>query len=263
MRDQLSRLEIGGGRVQEAPDGWSLTIPAGRSGYADAQIDDTAGRRRAEFLHRPPTHLSLEARTSGLPLVGTLGFGFWNDPFPSFGGAAGSSRLWPAGPRALWFFGRWPPSDLPFAPGARGIGWCAACLDAPDLPGLAVAGLAGAATLAMLLPPLRRAATRFFYRHTPSRQEDLQGEQDTWRRYEIDWNEDCAEFFVDGLMILRTASPPKGPMGLVIWIDNQWATFSMERGLRFGVSPSDHPTWMEIRNLRLNGQLVEGPSRAS
>lgn len=263
MSERLSRLEIGGGRVQDAPEGWRLSLPAVRSGYADAQLDDTQGKKRSDFLHRPPAHLSLEARTSGGPPCGTQGFGFWNDPFPSLGGAAGSSRLMPASPQALWFFGRSSPSDLPFAPRAKGTGWCAASLRAPAIPGLAVAGLGAAAVVGMLLPALRPRIRAIFDRHSAAAQADIEADFTEWHRYEIHWRSDRADFLVDGVTVLHTLAPAKGPLGVVIWIDNQWATFSTARGLGFGVNPCGHPTWIEIRNLRLDGVDLEVPRTAA
>lgn len=262
MMAALVTNEIGGGQVHHLPDGWRLALPVGTPGYADAQLDDTSSRRRADLPHRPPTHLSLEARAFNETQAGTLGFGFWNDPFPSFGGAAGSGRFWPASPQALWFFGRWPPSDLPFAAGAQGTGWCAACIRAPSLPGLPVAVLGALAAAAMAVPPLRSTVIRTFWARTSGWQHDLKPGFDQWRRYEIDWQERLIEFSVDGTKVLRVPVAMAGPLGLVIWIDNQWATFTAAHGLHFGATPLRDNAWLEIRDIRCNGLTVEVPARA-
>src|SRR3990172_1748628 len=81
----LTRFTAGNGRVEATAEGWRLHLPSS-SGYSDAQLDDTQGRVRHRLLHRPPLQLSLEARASGATPLGTLGFGFLNDPFPSIGG---------------------------------------------------------------------------------------------------------------------------------------------------------------------------------
>ena len=78
----LKQIEINGGRVTgDAP--WRLEIPANRSGYTDAQIDDYHGLKRRNYIWQPGTHLSVRARLSpgANKLKGTAGFGFWNAPF--------------------------------------------------------------------------------------------------------------------------------------------------------------------------------------
>lgn len=257
MEPDLTKLEIGSGRVTAIPDGWRLTLPATPRGYGDAQIDDTRGRRRSALLHHPPTRLALDARAMANPLIGTLGFGLWNDPFPAFGGAAGSDRWLPASPNALWFFGRWPPADLPFAAGADGTGWCAASIRTPRLPGLIVAALGAAVVVAAAMRPLRKTVWRSFWRRTSGHQHTLEMDVSAWHQYSIEWLEGAAEFAVDGALVLRVNDPPDGPLGLVIWIDNQWASFSEADGLGFGTVSTVSEAALEIRNLRLNGQAVE------
>ena len=135
----LRRLEIGGGLVQgELPEGVRLAIPAKAAGYADAQLDDTHRRRRSEFAWRPPVQMRLRARASHAAPGGTLGFGFWNDPFGFSLGQGGAAARLPAAPDAVWFFYASPPADLRFTPGVAGSGWKAMSLStrANPLPGI-------------------------------------------------------------------------------------------------------------------------------
>src|SRR4051794_9401484 len=78
--------QVGDGRLLLHNAGLRLLLAdARRDQYADAQIDDYAGLARRRFPWRPPLRLTARARASG-PLVGTAGFGFWNNPFSPLGG---------------------------------------------------------------------------------------------------------------------------------------------------------------------------------
>jgi len=56
---------------------------------------------------------------------------------------------------------------------------------------------------------------------------------------------------MDGEIQAVSAEPPSSPLGLVIWIDNQFAVASPENGMRFGVVPLREPQWLEVANLRI------------
>ena len=43
---------------------------------------------------------------------------------------------------------------------------------------------------------------------------------------------------------------PKGPLGLVIWLDNQYAAWQPDGRLRYGTLEAG-PAWIEIRDLRI------------
>ena len=246
----------GSGRVEATANGWRLLVSPS-SGYSDAQLDDTQGVARHALPHRPPLKLSLEARASVSTPPGTLGFGFWNDPFPALVGEAGARRLLPAMPQALWFFYGSPPSELPFAAGGAGSGWRAASLRSPAWPGAVVAALGAAAFAAMLVRPLRRTLIDLGWRAAEGAQSAPIAGLDSWRLYEIDWSEERARFAVDDRTVLEASDPPTEALGLVIWIDNQWAAFSVGLGLRFGILPHAPEASLEIRSLRLNGSPIE------
>ena len=252
----LGKFTAGSGRVEATPNGWRLLVSAS-SGYSDAQLDDTQGRARRALPHRPPLKLLVEARASASSPPGTLGFGFWNDPFPAFAGETGARRLLPAMPQALWYFYSSPPSELPFAAGGAGTGWRAASLRSPVWPGAAVAALGAAAFAAMLFRPLRRTLIPLGWRAVEGAQSAPIAGLDSWRRYEIDWSVERARFSVDDRTVLEAVDPPTEALGLVIWIDNQWAALSVGAGLRFGIVPHAPGASLEIRQLSLNGNPIE------
>jgi len=215
-------------------EGWRLHIgPSGS--YSNAQLDDTAGRARHHLLHRPPVELRLEARTSSPSPGGTLGFGFWNDPFPSWGGAAGAGRLLPASPRALWFFHASKPSQIPFSPEGPRNGWTAAAYRGPAFPDLVVAAMAAGAGAGMLVPRWRARLMRQYWRWFVGFQSSALGDLEAWHAYAIDWREEKVRFTVDDRLVLESSFELRDPLGLVLWIDNQWAALTAEAGLRAGV----------------------------
>jgi hypothetical protein len=258
---KLERLEVGGGRVSDVPGATRLELPALRQGYADAQLDDYRRLPRSRFPWRPPLCLRLRARASRAAPTGTLGFGFWNDPFTfSLGQGATPGRL-PASPTALWFFNGSPPHDLAFLDNVAGSGWKAACLRSRKVLPLFVALGAPFALLLSRLPWTRALAVRQARRMIQAQEAVLSGGLEAWHTYEIAWHIREASFRVDGQVVLVASDPPPGPLGFVAWIDNQFAVLSPERGIHFGVLPCAERQWLEIADLDIHA-LPASPGAA-
>jgi hypothetical protein len=252
-----------------------LSIPAGKAGqYRLAQLDDYAQLRRNNFPLRQPTTLQLYARTSSDSIAGTWGFGFWNDPFGLSLGFGGSPFRFPALPNAAWFFGASEENYLSFREP----------LPAEESERLAANGLIAQTFRspnfhAKLIP----ASLVFPFSHSASRQylgkvikEDgvqlwspapsqNQGpirmgtraprlrkvDPTQWHKYQIGWYEKRVSFQVDDLTVLETSVSPHPPLGLVIWIDNQYAAFTPEGKIGFGVLENPEPAWLEIKEIDL------------
>ena len=54
---------------------------------------------------------------------------------------------------------------------------------------------------------------------------------------------------VDNVLVFESAVSPKGPLGLVIWIDNQYAAFTPEGKIGFGVLENPEPAWLEVKDI--------------
>lgn len=213
--------------------------------YSDAQLDDYAGLPRRLFPHRPPFRMSLEARFSSSNIVGTAGFGLWNHPFAPGGGL-------PTLPRALWFFYASPPSNMQLAQDMPGFGWKAAAIDATRPSALALAPLA--------LPVIVLNRSQRLYRKIwPIVQRGLRIEEKSlpldllpdWHSYSIEWRIDRAVLSVDGRVALETNRPPRGRMGFVAWLDNQYAIVTPTGRLGFGLLDVPESQWLEIKTTRL------------
>ena len=70
-----------------------------------------------------------------------------------------------------------------------------------------------------------------------------------WHKYELDWREDRVSFEVDDAQVLESSVSPNPPLGLVIWIDNQYAAFTPEGKIGFGVLENPEPAWLEIKEI--------------
>ena len=254
--DRWRRTEIGAASLLEMPDGVRLTTENTTvARYSNVQIDDYAGLPRSGFPWRPPVTLRLRARFShgagadGLPgLRGTAGFGFWNDFI-----AAGRA---PTLPRAIWFFYASPPSDMRFAVETPGFGWKAATIDAlrPATP-LMLASAVGTVPL-MNAPRLYRRIWPAYRRALSICERLVPVAMDAWQRYTIEWLPDRARFWVDERMILECPCAPAGPLGLVIWLDNQYLVALPWGRLRHGLLATNGLQWLEVSDIEVNGERM-------
>ena len=69
--------------------------------------------------------------------------------------------------------------------------------------------------------------------------------------YEIDWRETRALFRVDGRECLVSEAPPSGPLGFVLWIDNQYALASRQGKFGFGLCEVADEQWLEVEALQI------------
>lgn len=215
--------------------------------YTNAQIDDYQGRARDEFAWRPPLTLTARARFShpAGALKGTAGFGFWNDPFLMTG-----LRV-PALPGAIWFFYASPPSEMKLDLNTPGHGWKAATIDARRQPFYLLAPSAPLAIPLMNLRPLYRRLWPIAQRAMGVCEALVDTDMTGWHTHELRWGHDRAEFSVDGRALLTCPRPPRGPLGCVIWFDNQYAIVTPWGRFGYGRLAAPGRQWMELDDLRI------------
>ena len=247
------RYVVGAARLE--PTGSSLRFllsEATARQYADAQIDDYQGLPRRRFPWRPPLRLTVRARFShpAGELRGTAGFGFWNDPFLMTG-----LRV-PTLPRAVWFFYGSPPSNMKLDLHTPGHGWKAAVIDALRPLPLLLAPLSPAAVLLMNLRPLYRALWPPVQRALRVREALMEAEMTGWHTYTLEWGVDRTRFAVDGEPVLTDAPSPRGPLGFVMWLDNQYMVVTPQGRFRWGLLEVGGSQWMEVEHLDIEPGLV-------
>jgi hypothetical protein len=238
--------------------------------YSDAQLDDYSGLPRRRYPHRPPLRLSLKARfshdlkhnhrdtkdtekinaqwSSHLrgALIGTAGFGFWNNPF-------GAQSNIPTLPQAIWFFFASPPSNMALALDVPGWGLKAACIDAGRASALACAPLAPSVMLACRSRRLYRALWPRIQRALAISESLLPAgfQMTEWHMYALEWRRDGARWQVDGQTLLETDRAPRGPLGFVAWIDNQYAIVTPWGKVGAGLLDILDEQWLEIDEVEV------------
>lgn len=238
-------------RVQEAEDVWRLSLGDDTSAYQLAQLDDYSSLARGKFRHRPPFSLSLRARASHTDLPGTWGFGLWNDPFGFSLGLRGRAARLPALPNAAWFFFASAENHLSLSNELPGNGALAAVFSSPRIPSLLLAPAVLAMPLLALPATARslRVAARALIKQDAV---ELDIDPTQWHSYELTWNADLVEFKVDGVSVLHTSLSPRPPLGLVLWLDNQYAAWPPSGRLSSGTLPPQQGSWVELSELRVH-----------
>jgi hypothetical protein len=242
------RVSIGAHIWRPRPGCRRLTLPPGPAeAYRIAQLDDYAALSRQAFPWHAPVRLRLSARVSAQDHPGTWGFGWWNDPFAAHLGLRGTSRRLPALPNAAWVFHASPENYLALRDDHPAHGLLAATFAAPSIPSVLLA--LGLPALPLLLwritaRLLRRSARRFVREDAALLDVDPTG----WRRYEIVWRRHAVSFLVDDAVCFTTPVAPQGPLGLVLWIDNQYAAFHPDGRLRMGALATP-AAWLEVADL--------------
>jgi hypothetical protein len=252
MKPILQNRKNAGASISEIQEGrWRLEIPAGPAGaYRWAQLDDHLHLPRRAFPLRAPMSMKLRARVSSPDLPGTWGFGFWNDPFSASFGISGTARRLPVLPNAAWFFFAGRPNYLAFRDNKPAQGFLASTFSSPHIPSLLFApGLIALPFLALpLAARLMRRAARILIKEDSSM---VRCDPSEWHSYRLDWLTGRVRFYLDEAEIFSTAVTPRAPLGLAIWIDNQYAAFPPSGRLRMGTSPNSAPAWLELENLDL------------
>lgn len=252
LNPALSRLEIGTGRVERTAQGIRLVtdptgdLPTGQPfrQYSDAQLYDYARLSRRDFPCNPPLRLMVRAWAShsAAELVGTAGFGFWNQPVMP-------GQMLPRLPRAVWFFFGSPPSNMAFAQGVPGHGWKAASIDASRWPFLVLAPTAPLGFLLMRNPTLYRRLWPVAQQAMGVSEQLLDVDLREPHTYQLDWLPRAARFFVDGTLVHETPYAPHGPLGFVAWLDNQYAVITPQGQIQMGLLPILTRQWLALESL--------------
>ncbi len=238
------RFAIGRADIEYAPGLIRFVVDGAEPGQlSDAELDDhrTAPRERLKWT--PPLRMTVRARASHRDgeLIGTAGFGFWNDPFDWVGNVQ-------TPPNALWFFYASPHSDMAFARNVRGHGWKAATLNG---------GRADPVTMALgnfvfKLPGMSKLVFNLAQTQIHAHEYVLaQVALTDWHEYRMDWLAREAIFFVDGVEIFRAPNPPTVPLGFVAWVDNNATTMGPGRDFDFQRIAVPQRQWLELSRVRI------------
>lgn len=215
--------------------------------YSDAQITDYKGLPRRAYPWQPPLRLTVRAWASHATdaLRGTAGFGFWNQPFVPV------LRDVPRLPRAVWFFFGSPPNNMALAKGVPGWGWKAAVLDASRLPFLLLAPFAPLGFLLMRIPALYRWLWPVGQWAVGASEAPLPVDLAEPHTYMLEWRRDIVRFTVDGAPVHTTPYAPRGPLGFIAWMDNQYAVVTPQGRFRFGYVAAPGMQWLALDTIHI------------
>jgi hypothetical protein len=242
LKPRLSR----NGRVISTPQGWQLAIFEGPPGrYRLSQLDDYLDLSRSAYRWHPPLTFSLRARFSSISAPGTWGFGLWNDPF-GFSFFPGENFFRPPVlPNSIWFFYASPRNYLSFQNQKPAQGFLAQVFQSPRFhPTLLLAGL--------VLPFSRKSTRRLLSRVTSEDSAGLDLDVTRWHVYRLEWGRSQSKFWVDDSLVFQTSVSPRPPLGIVIWIDNQYAAFMPDGRLNWGLEKNPQDERLDVEDVEIN-----------
>jgi hypothetical protein len=250
--DTLRSRTAGGGQVSVDQAGiHRLEIPAGAADqYRLAQLDDYSNLARKNLPWHAPLSFSLSAKISQGQVPGTWGFGFWNDPFSISLGVGGGVRLFPTLPQSAWFFFASEQNALSLYDQLPAYGNLSATFRSSGWqPRILLTALL---SLPSLLSPrfcrlLRKVSQNFILQSSTHTTLDVT----TWHHYRIRWTENHVGFEIDKQGVYETTIVPFGPLGFVLWVDNQYLSVSPEKPVSFGSLANPKAVCLEVQNLSI------------
>jgi hypothetical protein len=239
-------------KVEKSSNGWRLQIPPGNKGkYSLAQLDNYARLSRNKFPVTRSAILSLKCRVSASSLPGTWGFGFWNDPFAVSFGLNGGIRRIPALPNAAWFFHASSENYITFTNDLPGNGFLTQIYQAPRIPSLLLTpGILGSPFL--LYRPASRLLRRIASKLISQKSQSVELDVTEWHTYSLSIINQSTLFSIENKIIFQSDLFPHCPLGVVIWIDNQYASWTPDGKLGFGTISNNTSNWLEIKDIELS-----------
>ncbi len=208
-------------------------------------MDSYARQQRREFSAHPPLTLSLRARASSEAIPGTWGFGLWNDPFGLSLGFGGNPFSLPALPNAVWFFHASPKNYLSFRDNKPAQGFLTQVFSSPHFHPMQF-------PIGFILPFSKKKARRLLGRIINEDSAIVRVDITQWHSYRLEWSPNRSAFWMDEALVLDTPVSPRPPLSLVVWMDNQYAAFTPDGKLKWGLEKNLTEAWLEIEKVELN-----------
>jgi hypothetical protein len=239
----------GSGSVYRRPGALHLALQPDESNqtYHNAQITEYSPAQK-DFQFRAPLTMKIQAYSSLHPanIRGTAGFGFWNHPFSP------DQKGWGL-PQTLWFFFSGKDSNMALARGVQGNGWKAATMDARRGIARVLLPFAPLAMPLMRVNALYNALYPIGQSALAIQEASLDAELLTAiHEYEIEWRNEGAIFRVDGEIVQQTRHVPKGALGFIAWMDNQFAVVTPQGNFQMGLVPVDKAQSLVLESIEIN-----------
>jgi hypothetical protein len=150
----------------------------------------------------------------------------------------------------VWFFFASVPSNMPLAMDVPGCGWKAATIDAGPPSVKALLPIAPLGAVACRVPSIYQRLWPLAQRILKIDEKIVSHAMDEWHEYTLWWEGAVATFIVDGVELFRTQYAPRGPLGLVVWLDNQMMIATPQGKVQSGLVATDDQ-WLEIAQLEV------------
>jgi hypothetical protein len=162
----------------------------------------------------------------------------------------------PALPRAVWFFYASAPSDMKLDFHTPGHGWKAASIDAQRAGALVWAPMAPLLVPLMNLGPLYRSIWPHIQRALRIREAAMPVDMTQWHTYVLHWGKEYSRFRLLGegaspSGTILAAPSPRGPLGFVMWQDNQYLVLTPWGRIKWGLLDVPSRQWMEVDYLEI------------
>ncbi|MEZ4559393.1 MAG: hypothetical protein R2854_23655 [Caldilineaceae bacterium] len=125
------------------------------------------------------------------------------------------------------------PSEMALAAGVPGHGWKAATIDAAGFSLRAARCAPG--HVAHAQPDALLGGCGYWPSAMGVHEALLSVDITEWHDYELVWTATDVRFHVDGALVLRAPQAPRGPLGCVIWLDNQFMVVRPTGVIRHGL----------------------------
>jgi hypothetical protein len=133
-----------------------------------------------------------------------------------------------------------------------GWGWKAAVIDALRPAAFLLGAAAPLALPLMNVRPLYRAGWPAIQRALKVREAIIEADMTGWHTYCLEWGAEHVSFWVDEEAVLEGAPSPRGPLGFVMWLDNQYLAATPQGRFRWGLLDAPGRQWMSVERLTLS-----------
>jgi hypothetical protein len=106
----------------------------------------------------------------------------------------------------------------------------------------------------MNLGPLYRLLWPRIQRVLKVHEASLQVDMTDWHTYVIEWGVRATHLEVDGQTVLACRAPPRGPLGFVMWLDNQYLVATPWGRYRYGWLETPGRQWLEVDWLSIEAR---------
>jgi hypothetical protein len=160
------------------------------------------------------------------------------------------TQIFPVLPNAAWFFFASPENYLSIRNDHPSSGFLAAAFHSPSTSPLRLVPQLALVPLLFFHPWARRIRAKLS-QVIDEQSIQLGVDVTQWNYYRLNWRTNKVEFSINSEPVFVSPTSPSGPLGLVIWLDNQYASFKPSGEIKMGVLKSSTPAWMEIEGLEI------------